>query len=78
MKAVTQLRVATAVATSKPLSKASRAAMWLDAIIKAINSRVKKACRLKAREEVMGQSIDGLAMMSGCPRESPNYREFSN
>jgi hypothetical protein len=52
--------------------------MWLDAIIKAINNRVKKACRLKAREEVMGQSINGLAMMSGCPRESPNHREFSN
>jgi hypothetical protein len=42
------------VATSKPLLKATRAAIWLDAIIKAIKSRVKKACRLRAREEVMG------------------------
>ena len=66
--AVTKLRVATPVATSMPLLNASRAAMWLDAIIKAISNRVKKACRLKARGEVMGPSINGLAMMAGCPR----------
>ena len=52
-QAVTKLRVATAVATSKPLLKATLAAMWLDAIIKAISNRVKKACRLRARGEVM-------------------------
>src|SRR5512146_3052550 len=48
-RAVTVLRNTTAVATSTPLLKASRAATWFAPIISAISSSVAKAAPLMAR-----------------------------
>ena len=47
--AVTPLRTTTAVPTSVPWLKASRAATWLAPIMLAIASKVRKAVVLRAR-----------------------------
>jgi hypothetical protein len=52
--AVIVLRKATAVATSTPWLKATRAATWLAPIMKAISSRVAKAVRVRGDAADMG------------------------
>ena len=52
-KAVIRLREATAVATSRPLLKASRAATWLAPMRQAMRTRVRNAWGVSARA-VMG------------------------